>query len=162
MIDSIVVRAYPQATGAKRQFTRTRLRRSLGGFTSKAHARCDNEGPPLGFVLTKGQASDYIATDTLMKQPVPNPKALLLHGILPVIPSRNGGSTPHKTDWRRYRDRNGITRMFNRLKRKRSIATCYDKTALSFMSLLNRAAAKIWIRSFSNAIWKLSYLLVLL
>ncbi|MBS1068258.1 IS5 family transposase, partial [Gluconobacter cerinus] len=139
--------------------------RSRGGFTSKIHARCDNQGRPLGFVLTGGQVSDYKATDALMKLPVPNPKAmladrgydsdsfrqeLLIHGILPVIPSRKGRSAPQKTDWRRYRDRNHIERMFNRLKQMRRIATRYDKTALSFMSFLNIAAARLWIRSFVN------------
>ncbi|WP_408871742.1 transposase, partial [Gluconobacter kondonii] len=86
--------------------------RSRGGFTSKIHARCDNQGRPLGFVLTGGQVSDYKAIDALMKLPVPNPKAmladrgydsdsfrqeLLVHGILPVIPSRKGRSAPQKT-----------------------------------------------------------------
>ncbi|WKE49614.1 IS5 family transposase (plasmid) [Gluconobacter oxydans] len=139
--------------------------RSRGGFTSKIHARCDNQGRPLGFVLTGGQVSDYKATDALMNLPVPNPRAmladrgydsdsfrqdLLIHGILPVIPSRKGRSVPQKTDWRRYRERNRIERMFNALKQMRRIATRYDKTALSFMSFLNIAAARLWIRSFVN------------
>nr|WP_237469182.1 IS5 family transposase [Gluconobacter sphaericus] len=139
--------------------------RSRGGFTSKIHARCDNQGRPLGFVLTGGQVSDYKATDALMKLQVPSPRAmladrgddsdsfrqdLLLRGILPVIPSRKGRSAPQKTDWRRYRDRNRIERMFNHLKQFRRIATRYDKTALSFMSFLNLAAAKLWITSFVN------------
>ncbi len=100
-----------------------------------------------------------------MKLPVPNPKAmladrgydsdsfrqeLLIHGILPVIPSRKGRSAPQKTDWRRYRDRNHIERMFNRLKQMRRIATRYDKTALSFKTFLNIAAARLWIKSFVN------------
>ncbi|MBS1020271.1 MULTISPECIES: IS5 family transposase [Gluconobacter] len=129
------------------------------------HARCDNQGRPLGFVLTGGQVSDYKATDALMKLSVPRPKAmladrgydsdsfrqeLLVHGILPVIPSRKGRSAPQKTDWWRYRDRNRIERMFNKLKQMRRIATRYDETALSFMSFLNIAAAKLWIRFFVN------------
>ncbi|GBR04438.1 hypothetical protein GCM10007207_07080 [Asaia siamensis] len=100
-----------------------------------------------------------------MKLPVPNPRAmladrgydsdcfrhdLLMHGILPVIPSRKGRSTPQNTDWRRYRDRNRIERMFNHLKQTHRIATRYDKTVLSFMSFLNLAAARLWIRSFVN------------
>ncbi|KXV15045.1 transposase [Gluconobacter oxydans] len=100
-----------------------------------------------------------------MAFPVPNPKAmladrgydsdgfrqdLLFRGILPVIPSRKGRNAPQKTDWRRYRDRNRIERMFNRLKQMRRIATRYDKTALSFNSFLNIAAAKLWIKSFVN------------
>ena len=58
-----------------------------------------------------------------------------------------------KTDWRCYRDRNRIERMFNHLKKMRRIATRYDKTALSFMSFLNLAAARLWIRSFVNVTW---------
>ena len=100
-----------------------------------------------------------------MKLPVPNPKAmladrgydsdcfrqdLLQRGILPVIPSRKGRSAPQKTDWQRYRDRNRIERMFNHLKQMRRIAARYDKTALSFMSFLHIAAARLWIKSFVN------------
>ncbi|WP_216850800.1 IS5 family transposase [Gluconobacter oxydans] len=139
--------------------------RSRGGFTSKIHARCDNQGRPLGFVLTGGQVSDYKAVNALTALPAPNPRAiladrgydsdsfpqdLLLHGILPIIPSRKGRSVPQKTNWWRYRDRNRIERMFNSLKQMRRIATRYDKTALSFMSFLNIAAARLWIRSFVN------------
>ncbi|MBS1058987.1 MULTISPECIES: transposase [Gluconobacter] len=81
--------------------------RSRGGFTSKIHVRCDNQGRPLGFVLTGGQVSDYKAINALMKLPVPNLKAMLA-------------------------DRG------------------HDKTALSFMSFLHIAVAKLWIRSFVN------------
>ncbi|MCP1237723.1 transposase, partial [Gluconobacter kondonii] len=48
------------------------------------------------------------------------------------------------------RDRNRIERMFNKLKQMRRIATRYDKTALSFTSFLNIAAARLWIESFVN------------
>ncbi|WP_249195539.1 MULTISPECIES: IS5 family transposase [Gluconobacter] len=151
--------------GRKRGAHSEAFGRSRGGFTSKIHVRCDNQGCPLGFVLTGGQVSDYKATDALMKLSVPPPKAmladrgydsdsfrqdLLIHGILPVIPSRKSRSAPQKTDWWRYRDRNRIERMFNKLKQMRRIATRYDKTALSFMSFLNLAAAKLWIRFFVN------------
>lgn len=48
-----------------------------------------------------------------------------------------------KTNWRRYRDRNHLKQMC-------CIGTRYDKTALSFMSFLNIAAARLWIGSFVN------------
>ncbi|WP_371819028.1 transposase, partial [Gluconobacter sp. P1C6_b] len=85
--------------------------RSRGGFTSKIHTRCDNQGRPPGFVLTGGQVSDYRTTEALMALPVPNPRAmladrgydsddfrqnLLIHGILPVMPSRKDRSVPQK------------------------------------------------------------------
>jgi len=41
------------------------------------HARCKNQGLPVGFVLTGGEASDYGAVDDLMALPLPKPKALL-------------------------------------------------------------------------------------
>ncbi|WP_264787595.1 IS5 family transposase, partial [Gluconobacter roseus] len=124
----------------------------------------DNQGRPLGFVLTGGQVSDYKAIDALMKLPAPNPKAmladrgydsdsfcqeLLVHGILPVIPSRKGRSAPQKTDWRRYRDRNRIERMFNELKQIRRITARCDKTVLSFMGVFSLAITELWIRSLS-------------
>src|SRR3546814_2420602 len=79
------------------------LGRSRGGFTSKIHARCDNQGLPVGFILTGGEASDYTAAEPLMAIPVATPKALLadkgydgdrfrasllVRGILPIIPPR--------------------------------------------------------------------------
>ncbi|WP_414903252.1 transposase [Sphingomonas flavalba] len=53
------------------------LGRSRGGFTSKVHVRCDNQGLPLGFILMGGEASDYTAAEPLMQIPVGAPKALL-------------------------------------------------------------------------------------
>ncbi len=62
MLDSTVVRAHSQATGAKRGRHAEAFGRSRGGFTSKIHARCDNQGRPLGFVLTGGQLSRFSPT----------------------------------------------------------------------------------------------------
>ena len=76
---------------------------------------------------------------------------LLLHGILPVIPPRSNRVEPPPCDYRRYKDRNRIERMFNRLKQFRRIATRYDKTASSFLAFLNLAAAKLWLPAFVNA-----------
>ena len=76
---------------------------------------------------------------------------LLMHGILPIIPPRSNRKAPEHPDYRRYRDRNRIERMFGKLKQQRRIATRYDKTALSFASFLNLAAARLWLKSFVNA-----------
>lgn len=75
---------------------------------------------------------------------------LLIHGILPVIPPRSNRSQPISWDYQRYRDRNRIERMFNRLKQFRRIATRYDKTAKSFLAFLHLAAVKLWIPTFVN------------
>ncbi|MDE7541159.1 transposase [Gluconobacter sphaericus] len=101
-------RPFP-GNGCKRGAHTKDFGRSRGGFTSKIHARCDNQGRPFGFALSGGQVSDYKATDALMAFPVPNPKAmladrgydsdcfrqgLLFCGILPAIPSRKGRNAP--------------------------------------------------------------------
>ncbi len=76
---------------------------------------------------------------------------LLLMGILPVIPPKASRKEPIPCDFRLYRERNQIERMFNKLKQFRRIATRYDKTARAYLSFLNLAGARLWIRSFVNA-----------
>ncbi len=77
--------------------------------------------------------------------------SLLIRAILPVIPSRANRVDPPSCDFKAYKDRNRIERMFNRLKQFRRIATRYDKTRCSYEGLLNLAAAMIWITTFVNA-----------
>jgi transposase len=139
--------------------------RSRGGFTSKAHAHCGNQGLPVGSILTAGEASDYTAAYGLLALLLPTPKALLadkgydgdrfrgnplLRGILSIIPPRSNPKVPAHSDYRRYKDRNRVERMFGRLKQQRRIATHYDKTVLSFESFLDLAAARLWLKSFVN------------
>ena len=76
--------------------------------------------------------------------------ALLMRNILPVIPPKANRKEPISCDFKAYKDRNRIERMFNRLKQFRRIATRYDKTALSFIGFLCLAAAKLWLPSFVN------------
>ncbi|MDE0877095.1 MAG: IS5 family transposase [Sphingomonas bacterium] len=152
-------------SGRKRGALAQAFGRSRGGFTSKIHARCDNQGLPVGFILTGGEASDYTAADDLMALPLPKPKglladkgydsngfreSLLMRGILPIIPPRSNRKLPEHPDYRRYKDRNRVERMFGKLKQQRRIATRYDKTVLSFESFLNLAAARLWLKSFVN------------
>jgi transposase len=120
---------------------------------------------PIGFILTGGEASDYTAAERLMALPLPTPKglladkgydgdgfrqSLLLRGILPVIPPRSNRKVPEHPDYRRYRDRNRVERMFAKLKQQRRIATRYDKSILSFESFLNLAAVRLWLKTFVN------------
>jgi transposase len=76
--------------------------------------------------------------------------ALLIRGILPVIPPKANRKVPVACDFRAYKDRNRIERLFNRLKQARRIATRYDKTARSFMAFLNIAASRLWLTYFVN------------
>ena len=77
-------------------------------------------------------------------------EALLMHNILPIIPPKANRRDPAPCDFRRYRDRNHVERLFNRLKQSRRIATRYDKTAASFLGFLCLAAAKLWLTYYVN------------
>jgi len=151
--------------GRKRGTHKEAFGRSRGGFTTKVHARADGQGRPLGFILTGGETSDYNAVPALLALPVGKPKLfladkgydgdyireeLLIHGIRPVIPPKANRKEPPPCDFRAYRDRNRIERMFNRIKQFRRIATRYDKTRKSFEAFLALAAAKVWLPHFVN------------
>ena len=77
--------------------------------------------------------------------------SLLMRAIFPVIPQRVNRVDPPSCDFKAYKDRNRIERMFNRLKQFRRIAKRYQRTRLSYQSFLNIAAAMIWTPSFVNA-----------
>ena len=93
---------------------------------------------PRRFLADKGYDSDRIWEN------------LLFRGILPVIPPCSDRTEDIPCDFYRYRDRNRIERMFNKLKQFRRIATRYDKTRKSFLAFLNLAAVKLWLPSFVN------------
>lgn len=75
---------------------------------------------------------------------------LLLKGIVPVIPPKANRKKQIACDFRAYKDRNRVERMFNKLKQFRRIATRCDKTALSFLGFLALAAAKLWVPTYVN------------
>ena len=76
--------------------------------------------------------------------------SLLLKGISPVIPPRANRVDPPACDFKAYKDRNRIERMFSRLKQFRRIATRYDKTKLAYAAFLALAAIHIWLPTFVN------------
>ncbi len=141
--------------------------RSRGGFTSKVHCRCDAIGRPVAFEVTGGEASDIRHLEPLMDDPVAiakpkaplgdkgydsdsNREALLVRGILPVIPSKRSRKVIIPHDEVAYKDRNRIERMINKLKQNRRIATRFDKTLSSFTAFISLAAIRIWLPTFVN------------
>jgi transposase len=78
-------------------------------------------------------------------------EGLLLSNILPVIPPRSNPRVPEHPDYRRYRDRNRVERMFGFPKQQRRIATRFEKTGLSYLTFLNLAPARLWLKHYVNA-----------
>lgn len=116
-------------------------------------------------MLTGGEASDMTAFEPLMDIPAPKPERLLAdkgydadrirdrlrdNEIETVIPPKSNRKTEIACDYRAYKDRNRIERMFNRIKQNRRIATRYDKTRKSFEAFLILAAMKLWLPTFVN------------
>ena len=66
-------------------------------------------------------------------------------GVEAVIPAKANRRTPAPHDRVKYRWRNLIERLFNKLKNWRRVATRYDKTKESYLSFVALASIKLWI-----------------
>lgn len=136
------------------------LGRSHGGFTTKLHARCDAKGRPLGFVLTGGEAHDIKGFAPLLRIIADKIEALLADKgydadvireelakaeIEAVIPAKRNRKNPAPHDAEKYKWRNLIERLFNKLKNWRRVATRYDKTKESYLGFVAIAAVKLWL-----------------
>jgi transposase len=73
-------------------------------------------------------------------------KVIATAGAEAVMPSNRSRSQALRYDEHVYKERNLVERFFNKIKHFRRIATRYDKTALSFASMLSLVGAMIWLR----------------
>ena len=97
------------------------------------------DGPPPKVLLAeRGHDADFIRED------------METRGGVAVIPTRKHRKTQIQIDGFIYTLRNRIARCFNKLKNARRLATPYDKTASSYLSVINIAAIGLWIRHFVN------------
>ena len=62
-----------------------------------------------------------------------------------VIPAKSNRRNPVPHDRTKYRWRNRIERLFNKLKNWRRIATRYDKTAESYIGFVNLVSVLLWL-----------------
>lgn len=67
------------------------------------------------------------------------------HDLVAVIPRFRHERVADVFDRQRYRDRNVVERLFNRLKHYRRIATRYEKRADMYLALLTLVAVLCWI-----------------
>jgi transposase len=113
----------------------------------------------LRFILTAGQVHDICQAEALIagfdfdklladKGYDSNRfrEAITAAGAEAVMPSNRARAQAIPYDKVVYKDRNLVERFFNRIKHFRRIATRYDKTALSFASMLSLVSAMIWLR----------------
>ena len=115
---------------------------------------------PLCFVLTPGQAHDVQGFGPLFRMLAERIEALLADrgydadairqelakaDIEAVIPAKKNRRTPIPHNHQKYRWRNLIERLFNKLKNWRRVATRYDKTAESYLGFVAIASVKLWL-----------------
>jgi transposase len=111
-------------------------------------------------VLTPGQAHDVQGFGPLFRMISDRIQALLADrgydadaireeiakaDIEAVIPARKGRRAPAAHDREKYKLRNLVERLFNKLKNWRRIATRYDKTQSSYLGFVALASIKLWI-----------------
>src|ERR1700730_5314008 len=121
--------------------------------------RVDALGNPVRFILTAGQVHDILQAEDLISG-LSFDKLLAdkgydsdrfrariaTAGAEAVIPSTRSRSQAIPYDKHVYQERNLVERFFNKIKHFRRIATRYEKTALSFASMLFLVGAMIWLR----------------
>jgi transposase len=73
-------------------------------------------------------------------------RSLADQGMTAVIPSNRSRSSAILYDKELYKERHLVECFINKIKHFRRIATRYDKTATSFLSMLCLCAAMIWLR----------------
>ena len=71
--------------------------------------------------------------------------ALTRADVEAVIPAKRNRRTPIPHDREKYRWRNLIERLLNKLKNWRRVATRYDKTAESYLGFVTLASVKLWL-----------------
>ena len=71
-------------------------------------------------------------------------------GIAAVIPPRRNRKVQPIIDGHLHALRNHVEPCFSMLKRSRRLATCYDKTADSYLGFILVASARPWVRNFVN------------
>ena len=133
--------------------------RSRGGLSTKINVGVDALGNPVRFILTPGQVADILqAEDLISGFSFENLLAdmgfdsdrfrgrIAEAGAQAVIPSSRVRSQTIPYDKHIYRDRNLVERFINKIKHFRRIATRYEKTAVSFASMLFLVGAMIWLR----------------
>lgn len=118
----------------------------------------DALGNPLRWQLTAGEVHDITQAPALIAGFVaeqviadkgydsqPFIACIESAGSRAIIPPRKTRRDQRAYDRHAYRERHVIECFFSRLKQFRRIATRYEKLARNFLSMINLAAAYIWL-----------------
>ena len=152
--DSTVIRAHQHASGGDHAPEQRATGRSRGGVGTKIHVLATDAQTAVAVTITPGQDHDLSAFDDTMAE-VPEDvlatavvadKAfdsdalradLQAAGFDVTIPPRRGRRQPADYDRTKYKARNQVERLINRLKRLKRLATRYEKLACTYLAVVH-------------------------
>ncbi|SFS46219.1 Transposase [Sulfitobacter marinus] len=144
-IDATYLKAHRTASSLRLKRGRGRLiGHTKGGMNTKLYAVTDTIARPVRFFIIAGQVSDYTGAAALMSDAQRLRDTLTDNGTKPCIPGRKSRTRTVKYDKRRYKRRNRIERMFNRIKDWRRVATRYNRSPTVFLPAIALAATVIF------------------
>ncbi|RKK01053.1 IS5 family transposase [Pseudoroseomonas wenyumeiae] len=166
-LDGTNIRAHHKAAGAGKKGAhgterdlREALGRSRGGYGTKACVIADGRGRAIAFALAPGQAHELPLAPGLLNS-LPDVPGWIVGdrgyasdafreriwnmGARPAIPPKRTDAPVACPAWI-YNNRSRVENLWARLKEWRAVATRYEKTARSFLSILCLAAADDWIK----------------
>ena len=159
MLDASVIKVHQDAMRSTYDKATQAIGRSVGGLSSKIHAKVDSFGQLLKIRLTAGQVHDsQMAGELFSNEPCDYFLAdkgydidafrtsLREAQIQPVIPSKSNRIHPTEHDKHIYKERNIVERFFQKIKRYRRIATRYDKTARMYITNVLLASILLTIK----------------
>src|SRR5262252_2235821 len=160
MIDTSIVRVHQHAACIARNRSQS-MGRSQGGLTSKIHAVVDTNGLPVRLGLTAGEAHDNRLALSLLSRL--RSRSMLLadrgydanwirafateRGCWANVPPRCNRREPICFSPHLYRARNLVERFFNKIKQCRRVATRYDKLAANYLTFIQLASIRLWLRA---------------
>ena len=158
MVDATIVRAHACAAGYGKQNTEG-LGRSMGGFTTKIHAKVDALGNPLLFIITPGQMHEATQAKSLLintfNSQVIADRAygscqirtqIKNQNCTDVIPYKSNTVQPVEYDKHLYKECHAIECFFGKIKHFRRVFSRFDKSARNFIAFLSFVGACIWLR----------------
>jgi len=133
-------------------------------LSTKINAVVDETGLPIRLSISPGQASDKAAAPALIDSLTRTAHVVADRGYDAMalverieargaeahIPTQRDRKVQRSVDRAIYRQRNLVERYFNKLKHFRRIATRFEKLAVTFLSAVALASARLWTRAYES------------
>lgn len=159
MLDGSIIKVHQDAMRSPLDKAGEAIGSSVGGLSTKIHAKVDAFGQLMKLKMTPGQCHesqtahemygdevcDYFLADKAYDIDAFR-EQLERNGTEAVIPSKCNRKEPIPHDEHIYKERNIVERFFQKIKRYRRIATRYDKTARMFGTWVSLASILLAIK----------------